>query len=80
MALINCGINFVLTWFVNFFIVDVASQAATFAVTNTKLYAPVVTLLAEVNAKFLQQLKSGFKKVIINQTNIDKNHININQN
>ena len=80
MALINCEINFVLTWFVNFFIVDVASQAATFAVTNTKLYAPVVTLLAEVNAKFLQQLKSGFKKVIINQTNIDKNHININQN
>ena len=80
MALINCEINFVLTWFVNFFIVDVASQAATFAVTNTKLYALVVTLLAEVNAKFLQQLKSGFKKVIINQTNIDKNHININQN
>ena len=80
MALINCEINFVLTWFVNFFIVDVASQAATFAVTNTKLYAPVVTLLAEVNAKFLQQLKSGFEKVIINQTNIDKNYININQN
>ena len=80
MALINCEINFVLTWFLNCVVVDAASQAATFAVTNTKLYAPVVTLLTEVNAKFLQQLKSGFKKVIINQTNIDKNHININQN
>ena len=80
MALINCEINFVLTWFLNCVVVDAASQAATFAVTNTKLYAPVVTLLTEVNAKFLQQLKSGFKKVIINQININKNHININQN
>ena len=79
MALINCEINFVLTWFVNCVIVDAASQAATFALTNAKLYVSVVTLSTEVNAKLLQQLKSGFKKAIINQININKNQININQ-
>ena len=51
MALINCEINFVLTWFVNCVIVDAASQAATFGLTNAKLYVSVVTLSTEVNAK-----------------------------
>ena len=41
-----------------------ANQAATFTITNTKLYVPVVTLSTQENAKFLQQLKSGFKRVI----------------
>ena len=34
------------------------------AITDTKLYVPVVTLSTQENTKFLQQLKSGFKKVI----------------
>ena len=38
--------------------------AGTFAITYTKLYVPVVTLSAQENTKFLQQLKSGFKRVI----------------
>ena len=35
-----------------------------FAITETKLYAPVVTLSTQDNAKLLQQLKSGFKRTI----------------
>ena len=41
-----------------------ANQVATLAITNTKLYVPVVTLSTQENTKFLQQLKSGFKRVI----------------
>ena len=66
MALINCEINLTLTWFANCVIVSTnnANQNATFAITNTRLYVPVVTLSTQENAKFLQQLKSGFKRVI----------------
>ena len=35
-----------------------------FPITETKLYAPVVTLSTKDNEKLLQQLKSGFKKTI----------------
>ena len=38
--------------------------AGTFAITDTKLYVPVVTLSTQENTKFLQQLKSGFKRGI----------------
>ena len=37
---------------------------ATFKITDTKLYVPVVTLSAENDNKPLQQLKTGFKKTI----------------
>ena len=33
-------------------------------ITETKLYVPVVTLPTQDNAKLLQQLKSGFKRII----------------
>ena len=66
MSLINCEINLILTWSANCVIVstNVANQNATFAITNTKLYVPVVTLSTQDNAKLLRQLKSGFKRVI----------------
>ena len=66
MPLINCEINLILTWSANCVIVstNVANQNATFAITNTKLYVPVVTLSTQDNAKLLRQLKSGFKRVI----------------
>ena len=41
-----------------------SNGAGTFAITNRKLYVPVVTLSTQENTKFLQQLKSGFKRVI----------------
>ena len=66
MPLINCEVNLILTWSRNCVIVssDNADQNTTFAITDTKLYVPVVTLSTQDNAKLLQQLKSGFKRVI----------------
>ena len=66
MALINCEINLILTWSENFVMAHntAANQATTFAITNTKLYVPVVTLSTQDNAKLLQQLESGFKRII----------------
>ena len=40
------------------------NQNATFAITVTKLYVPVVTLSTQENTKFLQQLKPSFIRVI----------------
>ena len=66
MPLINCEVNLILTWSRNCVIVssDDADQNATFAITDTKLYVPVITLSQQDNAKLLQQLKSGCKRVI----------------
>ena len=66
MPLINCEVNLILTWSSTCLLAAVgdANQAATFAITNTKLYVPVVTLSTQENTKFLQQLKSVFKRVI----------------
>ena len=62
MPLINGKINLILTWFSNSVIVytNIANKGVTFAITETKLYVPVVTLLTQDNAKLLQQLKSVF--------------------
>ena len=66
MPLINCEISLILTWSINCVIVstDVPNQNATFEITDTKLYVLVVTLSTQDNSKLLQQLKSGFKRVI----------------
>ena len=66
IPLISLEINLILTWSANCVIVstNIANQNATFAITNTGLYVPVVTLSTQENAKLLQQLKSGFKRVI----------------
>ena len=62
MPLINCEVNLILTWSSTCVLVatGVPNQAATFAITDTKLYVPVVTLSTQENTKFFQQLKSGF--------------------
>ena len=41
-----------------------APTNATFQITDTKLYAPVVTLSTKDDNNFLEQLKSGFKRTI----------------
>ena len=66
MPLINCEVNLILTWSSTCVIVSTnnANQGATFTITNTRLYVPVVTLSTQENAKLLQQLKSSFKRVI----------------
>ena len=40
------------------------SKSITFAIIDTKFYVPIVTLSTQDNTKFLQQLKSGFKRTI----------------
>ena len=66
MPLINCKVNLILTWSTNCVIVSSAdvNQNATFAINDTKLYVTVITLSQQDNAKLLQQLKSGLKRVI----------------
>ena len=63
MPLINRGVNLILTWSSTCVITN-SNGVRTFAITDTKLYVPVVTLSKQENTKFLQQLKSGFKRVI----------------
>ena len=63
MPLINCEVNLILTWSSTCVITE-SNGAGTFAITDTKLYVPVVTLSTPENTKFFQQLKSGFKRVI----------------
>ena len=63
MPLINCEVNLTLTWSSTCVITN-SNGAGTFGITDTKLYVPVVTLSRQENTKFLQQLKSGFKRVI----------------
>ena len=66
MPLIDCKINLILTWTSTWGLIaaTIPNQNVTFAITDTKLYVPVVTLSTQENTKFFQQLKSGFKRVI----------------
>ena len=66
MPLINCEVNLILKWSSTCVLIATnnPNQNATFAITDTKLYVPVVTLPTQENTKFLQQLKSSFKRVI----------------
>ena len=66
MPLINCEVNLILTWSSTCVLIstNIPNQNATFSITDTKLYVPVVTLSTQENTRFLQQLKSGFKRVI----------------
>ena len=43
---------------------NAANQGATFSITDTKLYVPVITLSMQDNAKLLEKLKPGFKRTI----------------
>ena len=63
MPLINCEVNLELTWSRDCVITNSTGKGK-FAITETKLYVPVVTLSTQDNAKLLQQLKSGFKRTI----------------
>ena len=61
--LINCEVNLILTWSSTSVITN-STGAERFTITDTRLYVPVVTLSIQENANLLQQLKSGFKRVI----------------
>ena len=63
MPLINCEDNPILIWLSTCVITNSAG-ARRFAITDAKLYVPVVTLSIQDNARLLQQLKSGLKRTI----------------
>ena len=77
IPLINCEVELVFTWFKNCVLVDMTERDAEvynlaiaaptgleFEITDTELYVPVVTLSKENDTKLLQQLKTGFKRII----------------
>ena len=53
--------NLISTWTANFVIYEV-NTAKFFAIADTKLYVPVVTLPAQDNLRLLKQLKLGFNQ------------------
>ena len=61
MPLINCKVELSLKWNENC-ILSSAGTAATFTITDTKLYVPVVTLNIEDNAKLSELLSKGFER------------------
>ena len=64
MPFINCETNLILTWSNRCFIIDspIENQESTFAITDAKLYFPVVTLSTQDNGKLLEHLISSFKR------------------
>ena len=58
MALINCEINLILTWYANYITpIAATTHATTFAITETKLYVLVVTLSTNDNEKLFATIK-----------------------
>ena len=76
MPLINCEVSLILTWSRKCGITSMekrviatrqrntSSTDATFQITDTKLYVPVVTLSTENDKRLLEQLRTGFKRTI----------------
>ena len=62
MPVINSEVNLILTW--SSTCITNSTGARTIQIIDTKFYVPVVTLSTQDNSKLLQQLKSGFKRVI----------------
>ena len=64
MPLINCEVNLILTWSSTCVLISTLNpnQNATFAITDTKLYVPIVTLSTQENTKFFQQLNNQVLK------------------
>ena len=66
MHLINCEIKLILIQSKKCVLSSntAENQATTFAITDTKLYVPILTLSIDDNAKLLQQLNSCFNRTI----------------
>ena len=72
MPLIDCEIDFNLT-FSEDWVISSAYRETKYAVTDTKLYVPVVTLSTQDNVKRLKQLESSFNGIITKLTGINTN-------
>ena len=78
IPLINCRVELSLRWIENCVLTTAEigananatdADSATFKISDAKIYVPVVTLLAEDNARLAKQLDKGFKDLFIG-TNI----------
>ena len=63
MSLINCKIELSSKWHENC-ILSSAGTAATFTITDTKHYVPIITLKTKDNTKLSKLLNEGFKRSI----------------
>ena len=63
MLLINCKVHLELNWIEDCFLYS-AKNSAKFAITDTKLHVPIVTLSTKDSAKLTKQLKEGFKRSV----------------
>ena len=63
ISLISCKNNLILTWYLDCIFIsgDIDNQVATFTITDSKLYVPVIDLSTQENEKRLDQVKSDFK-------------------
>ena len=64
MPLINCKVELSLEWSAKWVLIIGNGTAAAFAITDAKLYVPVITLKTEDNAKLLKLLNEGFKRSV----------------
>ena len=62
MPLINCKIHLELNWIKDCVMSTIVN--ATFKLTNTKLYTPIVTLSSKDNIKLVKLLEEGFKRPV----------------
>ena len=72
MPMVNCEVSLTLTWSENCVITSMGKRAitntqrggsptgASFEITDTTMYVPVVTLSTEANNKLLLKLEMGF--------------------
>ena len=63
MPLINCRVELSFTWNENCILTSI-NENATFTITDSKLYVPVVTLSIEDNATLTKLLNDGFKRSV----------------
>ena len=64
MLLLNCKVELSLNWYTNCVSIIGNGTAATFTITDTKLYVPVVTLKTKENTKLSKLSSEGFKRLI----------------
>ena len=75
MPLINCEINFIITWSANCVISNAAAnQAITFAITDIKLYVIIISYIIFII------IYHSFINSVINETMINNNKDNITNN
>ena len=79
IPLINTEVSLLLTWTANCVLTGTA-RPTTFAITDTKLYVPEVTLSIKDAENLTQQLKSGFKRSVFWNEYLSRQETVVNAN